>query len=232
MKKIISILTLLSVLTINCHSQQQVKKTIFGAGAGLSLPYAEFASKSLKVNAGFASAGLNAEASLMRYTGRVFGLSATLGYSNIFISEKDFETEYNRVLNGNGTNRVTAGNYQIINGMAGLIFKVPEFSNTDILLMFNMGAALTVHPDLTVTNSYIGVINTVKKNADFSIISNASIRVNHWLTERYGFSAGYSLNATRPSIEDDTSIDGYFLLPVRYQNLYVGFIMNLGKNTE
>ncbi|MBK7479674.1 MAG: hypothetical protein IPI69_08040 [Bacteroidales bacterium] len=69
MKKIISILTLLSVLAINSHSQQ-IKNTIFGAGAGLSLPYAEFASKSLTVNSGFASAGFNAETSSIRYTGR------------------------------------------------------------------------------------------------------------------------------------------------------------------
>ncbi len=231
MKKIIFILTLLSVLAIDCYSQK-IKKTIFGAGAGLSLPYAEFASKSLTINSGFASAGFNTETSLIRYTGRFFGLSATIGYSNIFISERKFETEYNRVMNGNGTNQVTAGNYQIMSGMAGLIFKVPEFSNTDILLMLNLGAALTVHPDITATNSYFGVINSVKKDADFAVASNAAVKVIHWLTERYGFSAGYSLNATRPSIKDDTGINAYFYLPVRYQNINIGFIMNLGKITE
>jgi hypothetical protein len=72
----------------------------------------------------------------------------------------------------------------------------------------------------------------VEKDADISVIGNAGIRINHWLNERYGLSLGYSLNTTRPSFDDETSIDGHFFLPVRYQNINIGFIMNLDKSKE
>ncbi|MGB8489455.1 MAG: hypothetical protein WCE64_00205 [Bacteroidales bacterium] len=229
MKKCLSILVLLYAIAVTGHSQQEVKRTIFGASAGISLPYNEFAVKKLIPHAGFASAGPNMEASLLRYTGRFFGLSSAIGYSNIFISEKDFLAEYNNLLNGYGENRISAGNYQVLQGMLGLIFKVPEFRNTDILLMGHLGCALTVHPNINVTNSKLGVISSIRKDRSFSPLSNAGIRINHWLTGRYGLSLGYSVNLTRPSFTDETSINGYFFLPVRYHNLNVGFVMNLSK---
>jgi hypothetical protein len=230
MKKRLSILLLLSAISVSLNSQQQVKRTIFSAGAGVSLPYNEFAVKNFANNhAGFASAGVNAEASLLRYTGRYFGLSSVIGYSNIFISEKDFLAEYDRLLNGYGGNSVSAGNYQVLIGMLGLILKVPEFSNTDILLMFHLGGALTVHPDIKVTNSKLGVISSMRKDRSFSPMSNAGMRINHWLTPRYGLSLGYSVNLTKPSFRDETSVNGHFFLPVRYQNINVGFVMNLSK---
>ncbi len=230
MKNILFILALFTVLTIQGASQQPAKRTILASSAGLSLPYAEFASESLTVNSGFASAGINTEASLMRYMGSFFGLTSAIGYSNIFLSEKDYENEYDRVLYG--THQVSAGNYQILSAMGGFIFKVPEFSNTDILLMVNLGVALSFHPGLSVANSYLGLINSVKKDTDFAGISNAGIRINHWLTEQYGLSLSYSLNATRPSFDDKTSIEGHFNLPIRYQNINVGFIMKLGTSQK
>jgi len=225
-KTVLTLLILLVSISI-CNSQAENKKTIFGVNAGISLPYGDFSNRKMEVNAGFASAGPNIEFDLLRYSGRFFGLSSSIGYANIFIDKKALTSEYERALDGYGENTVTAGNYQFLKGLLGFIIKVPEFSNTDILFLFHLGYALSLHPDIEVTNSELGVINSVERSAAGSVICNTGVKVNYWLTGRYGFSLNYGVNLTRPSFTDETSIDGIFFLPVRYQSFNIGFVMNM-----
>jgi len=232
MREIALIIAFLYALTVTGQTARENKKSVFGASAGLTLPHGDFALKTLTGKAGFASAGANAEVQLMRYTGRFFGLASTIGYANIFISEKTFAAEYDRLLNGYGSTRVKAGNYQSLTGMIGLILKFPEVKGTDILFLFQAGAAMTVHPSITAANSVLGDINKIEKDVTFSAVGNAEIRINHWLNDRYGLSLSYGRTSSTPSFDDETSNSGFFSLPVNYQNLNVGFVMNLAKSNR
>jgi hypothetical protein len=229
-KTAITLLILLVSINI-CHSQSENKKTVFSVNAGISVPYGDFANSKMEVNAGFASAGPNIEFDLLRY-GRFFGLSSSIGYANIFIDEQALTAGYDLTIGEYGENRVTAGNYQFLKGLAGFIIKVPEFRNTDIMFLFHLGYALGVHPDIEVTNSELGVVNSVKRSVAGSVTGNAGVKVNYWLTDRYGLSLNYGVNLTRPCFKDETSIDGLFFLPVRYRNFNIGFVMNLKQPVQ
>jgi hypothetical protein len=223
-----AIILLFFLIELNLlYSQEYSRKTIFGVNAGCSLPYAEFAAKTMTSYAGFASPGMNMEFDLLRYTSRFFGFTSGIGYASFFFREKAYQAEYDRILAGYGENTVSAGNYQVLTGVLGFILKIPETRHTEALIVFRMGIAMSVHPDLIVTNSKLGAINTVSINSDWKPTANMELKVHYWLTEKYGISFNYSLNSTRPYFRDDTGIGRAFLIPVRYMNINAGFVMNL-----
>ncbi len=221
----ITIVILLTSVNLVC-AQKADKKSIFVASSGISIPFDDFANKKMENKAGFAGVGPNIETEFLHY-GNYFGLSAGIGYSSMFFNENAYRAEYDRILNHYGENTVSAGNYQVMKGLLGFILKIPEMKHTEVLFVFQLGGALSVHPDLIVTNSELGEINTVQKNASWSAISNAGLKINYWLNEKYGINLNYGLNFTRPGFIDETSIEETFTLPVRYQNINVGFIMRL-----
>lgn len=229
MKKLfIAILAL--ILSVNpLSAQKAVKKSVFGANAGLSVPYGEFAQTVFRYDAGFAGLGPNVEAEFLRY-GRVFGFSSSIGYASIFFREKKYQAEYDRVLNGYGTNEVTAGNYQVLKFLVGFTLKIPEINNTEVMLLFHLGCALTVHPNLHVTNSELGEINSIRRQGDRAPISNAGLKINYWLNERYGLTLNGGVNLTRPAFHDETGPEGIFFMPVRYVNANFGFVMKLNAD--
>ena len=209
------------------YSQEYIRKTIFGVNAGCSLPYAEFAARKMTSYAGFASPGMNIEIELMRYTNRFFGFTSGISYASFFFREKAYRAEYDRILEGYGENKVSAGNYQVLTGVLGFILKIPETRHTEALIVCRLGIAMSVHPDLAVTNSKLGVINSVSNNSDWDTLANMGLKVHYWLTEKYGITFNYSLNSTRPYFRDDTGLGNSFFLPVRYMNINAGFVMNL-----
>jgi len=226
-KTVITLLLFLTGLNL-LYSQEYSRKTIFGVNAGCSLPYAEFAARTMTTRyAGFASPGMNMEIDLMRYMNRFFGFTSGIGYASFFFREKAYQAEYDRILPGYGENTVSAGNYQILTGVLGFILKIPETRHTEALIVCRLGIAMSVHPDLVVTNSKIGEINTVSKNSNWNSAGYLGLKVNYWLTEKYGITLNYSLNSTRPNFSDDTGIGKSFFLPVRYMNINAGFVMNL-----
>jgi hypothetical protein len=227
MKKVaLTILT--SLLAINIlYSQNEDKKSILGINSGISIPFEEFDNKTLEGYSGFAGTGANVEIDFLRYFGRVFGFSSTIGYSGISFNENAYKAEYDRILNHYGETVVDAGNYQVLKGMVGVIIKIPETMHTEVLLIFQLGIAMSVHPDILVSNSELGVINSVEKNSDWNSISNAGIKINYWLNEKYGISLNYNLNSTRPGFNDNTGLEGPFFLPISYQNINLGLVINL-----
>ncbi len=206
--------------------QKRVWKSVFGASAGVSIPYKEFAYNTFRYDAGFACPGPNLEAEYLFY-GKFFGLSATIGYSSFFFNEKAYRNEYDRTLGGYGINEVSAGNYQLLRFLAGFTLKLPEIKHTEVMFLFHLGFARSVHPDLQVTNSELGVINSIEKNNGGGPVANAGIKINYWLNERYGISLNGSLSTTTPSFTDNTAPDSYFDLPVYCAGINVGFVMNL-----
>ncbi|HZK61245.1 MAG TPA: hypothetical protein VFC41_04160 [Anaerovoracaceae bacterium] len=225
-KAVLAILA--SLLAINLlYSQNEDKKSVLGINSGISIPFEEFDNKTMEGYAGFAGAGANVEMDFLRYLGRFFGLSSTIGYASISFNEDAYKAEYDRILNHYGENVVNAGNYQVLKGMVGMIIKIPETMHTEVLLIFQLGIAMSVHPDILVSNSELGVINSVEKNSEWSSISNAGIKINYWLNEKYGISLNYNLNSTRPGFYDNTGLEGTFFLPIRYQNINVGIVINL-----
>jgi hypothetical protein len=225
-KAAITVLTILIAINL-ASAQKENKKWVAGVNAGMSVPFADFAIKKMVFNAGFASPGVNADIDFFRYTGRFFALSSTIGYTSIFFNEKAYQSEYSYIPNLEGETTVDAGNYQIMKGLLGFVIKIPETRHTEVLINLQAGYAMSVHPDLLVTNTEWGEINSVKKNIAWSPMSSAGIKVNYYLSEKYGVSLNYDLNFTKPGFSDKTSIEKSFTLPVRYQNINIGFVMNL-----
>lgn len=226
MKKLTLILMVLFLAAVTALPQKRVWKSAFGASAGVSIPYKEFAYNTFRYDAGFAAPGPNLEAEYIFY-GKFFGLSTTIGYSNLFFNENDYRAEYDRTLDGYGINEVSAGNYQVLKFLAGFTLKLPEIEHTEVMFLFHLGFAHTVHPDLLVTNSELGVINSVEKNSGGGPVANAGIKINYWLNERYGLSLNGSLSTTTPSLTDYTAPDSYFDMPIYCAGINIGFVMNL-----
>lgn len=225
-KPVLTFLVFLMTITL-VNAQKENKKSVVGINSGISIPFADFADKKMEYYSGFAGAGANIEIDFFRYTGRFFGLSSNIGYSNISFNEKAYKTEYDLILNNYGETSVAAGNYQILKGLVGLIVKIPETRHAEVLLVFHLGGSMSVHPDLLVTNSELGEINSVKKDTEWSAMSNTGIKINYYLSEKYGISLNYGLNSTRPGFYDETSNEKVFFLPVRYQNINIGLVINL-----
>jgi hypothetical protein len=226
MKKTIHVFLALLLAANPLFPQKAGNKSVFGVNSGVSVPFDDFADKTMNYNAGFASAGPNIEAEYLYY-GKIIGFSSSIGYANVFFNEKAYQAEYAKALGGYGTNVATVGNYQMLKFLAGFALKVPEFSHTEVMLLFHLGYALTVHPDLLVTNSELGEINRVPKDASSAPVCNAGLKINYWLDGRYGLSLNAGLNLTRPGFYDSTGPGGSFFLPVHYLNLNVGFVMKL-----
>lgn len=219
-------MALLILVTATGHAQEKIRKSVFGANAGVSIPYNEFARHAFSYEAGFASPGPIIEAEYLYY-GKFFGFSSGIGYSSLFFNEKAYRAEYDRTLDGYGTNTVSAGNYQVLEFLAGFTLKLPEIKRTEVMLLFHLGIALCVHPDLIVTNSEYGVINSIGRNAGVCPAANAGIKVNHWLNDRYGVSFNCNLSSATPLLGDDTGPGGSFQMPIKFANINVGFVMNL-----
>jgi hypothetical protein len=225
-KPVLTILIFLITIPL-VNAQKENKKSVAGINAGISIPFADFADKKMENYSGFAGAGVNIEIDFFRYTGRFFGLCSNIGYSNISFNEKAYKSEYDRILNNFGETNVNAGNYQTLKGLLGFILKIPETKHTEVLLVFQAGCALNIHPELHAGNSELGEINSIKRNSEWSSMSNAGIKINYYLNEKYGISLNYGLNFTKPVFTDETSVERIFVLPVRYQNINIGIVIKL-----
>ncbi len=227
MKKLSLIILTILVIITQGFAQSGNKKWVAGVSSGVSVPYAEFAEKYMHASAGFASSGANIEVDFFRYAGKFFAFSSNLGYANIFFNETAYKSGFDSIPYLDGKTTVDAGNYQVLKGLLGLSIKIPESQHFEVLFVFQLGFSMSVHPELSVTNSEWGVINSVKKDAAWSIISYAGLKINYYLSDKYGISLNYCRNSTNPSFDDDTSPEGFFTLPVKYQNINIGFVINL-----
>jgi hypothetical protein len=191
---------------------------------GPSIPYAEFANKTFTSRAGFAKAGANLDLDITRYGRRgIFGIYAELGLANIFFDEKSYIAEYERILNIEGTTTASTGSYQFLTVHGGFLIRFAEFLDTRIIMQAGIGYSLCRHPELAVTNSYWGEINTVNSDLDLQIGSSASIKLERSLNEETGIHLSYSLFACLPDFRDTESFREYtFYLPVRYQGINIG----------
>lgn len=226
MKKCLAILAMLVITTVTGYPQPKIRKSVFGANAGIALPVDQFAGNTFIRDAGFALAGPATEADWIWY-GKFFGFSSTIGYSTFFFNEMDYLSEYDRILSGIGTNIAATGNYHVIKFLIGFTLKTPEFRSTEILLRFHVGAATSFHPEVTVTNTELGVVNSIVQSRSGGPASSAILQVNHWLSDRYGLSLSSSISSTIGAFHDETGPEGYFLLPVHFVNINLGFVMNL-----
>jgi hypothetical protein len=226
MKRLTLVLLVLLLPAVTVLPQKIPAKSVFGASTGVSIPLDEFAVKYFTWDAGFASIGPNLEAEYLYY-GKIFGFSSSISYTSIFFNEKAYQSEYDRTLNGYGTNEVTAGNYQIMKFLVGFTLKTPEFSNTEVMLLFHLGYGVAMHPNLLVTNSEFGVINSVTRNAGRGAVASMGLKINYWLNERYGVSLNGTLNGMSSGFIDETAPDGNFQMPMNHANINIGFVMNL-----
>lgn len=231
MKKPFSILALVILVTATGHAQQKDIKSVFGANAGVSIAIDEFALNTFRYDAGFATMGPNIGIEYLWY-GKVIGFSSSIGYSSIFFNERDYLSEYDRVLGGYGTNDVSAGNYQVLKFLVGFTLKIPEINHTEVMLLLHLGVARSFHPPVTVTNSQLGEVNTIVRSSEASPISNATLKINHWLNDIYGITLNTEVNSTRPSFRDETGVGGSFFLSIHYVSINAGVVIRLNRPAQ
>jgi len=226
MKRLTLALLILMLAAVTASPQKTPGKSVFGVSTGVSVPLDEFALKTFTWDAGFAAPGPNLEAEYLYY-GKIIGFSSSLGYASFFFNEKAYQAEYDRTLGGYGSNSVSAGNMQVIKALIGFTIKTPEFHHTEVMLLFHLGYAVAVHPNLLVTNSELGVINSVERNAGNGPVANMGLQINYWLNERYGLSFNSSVNGLSAGFMDETGPDGNFQMPLNHADFNIGFVMNL-----
>jgi len=213
-------------------AQNNLKKNILGIDAGITIPYSDFAKNTFEYShSGFASTGGNIEVDFLRYAGKYFGYSLNTGYACLGFDRKQYENFYREILTDQEIS-VTAGIYQIARATCGFIIKIPVKYKTDIMFIPWIGYSVSQHPALLVTSSTYGEINTIEKSFGKRIITGITLKASYNVTERYGISLSYRMNVTSYYFSDDTSIEGKFWLPVRYQNINIGIYMNLTRKEK
>jgi hypothetical protein len=229
MRLVIKLLSCILLFTLgnNVHAQNENKKNVFSGHIGVSLPTNEFAAKTFDYDAGFATAGGNAELNYYRYTGKFFALNASIGYSVFGFNESAYTNEYYLALNRTEGITTEAGAYQFLNTSFGLVFKIPIGSDFEVLFVPMIGVALCHHPDLIVTDDETGVINSVSKDNSAAASAGIKAQVNYYFSEKYGINLSYSRFSTTPTFSDETSFEQHFTLPVSFQNINIGFTIML-----
>lgn len=222
--KNLMVVVLASTCFFPMSAQEPVIRNALSISTGPSIPYAEFANKTFTSRAGFAKAGANLDLDIIRYSRRgIFGIYADLGLANIFFDEKSYVAEYERILTNEGAITASTGSYQFLTVHGGFLLRFAAILDTRIILQAGIGYTLARHPNLTVTNSYWGDINTVNSDLDLQIGSSASIRVERALNKETGIHLSYSLFACLPDFRDTENFRDYtFYLPVRYQSINIG----------
>jgi len=206
--------------------QKKNKKTVLGIKTGISLPFSDFANKSMTYDAGFASAGGNIDVNIMRYSGKYIGFCADLGYTNMFFHENAYQSEYERILDGIGETSVDAGNYHVLHSAIGMLFKSPEYYQSEILLSGQLGYSISIHPGISVDHSVWGEINSVEQDVGWSLISSWGLQINHYVSEKYGIGVSYHRYFLNPRFRDKTGFKKSFYLPMKYQNINIVFLVN------
>lgn len=193
---------------------------------GVSVPFNEYADKTFSYHSGFANPGGCLEADFLFYK-RWFGLNASLGYSNQTFAKKKYTASYSTVLDNTGITDVSAGIYQSLKAVAGFNFRIINTKKAELFLLAQAGIALNVHPNIEVTNTYWGQINTIVRSADFQSTSVIGVLLKYNLNEEYGMSFSYNANYTLPYFRDDYIMRGGFNLPMRFQNITLGISKKL-----
>jgi hypothetical protein len=207
-------------------AQGEVKKNCWGIQAGIAIPYSYFAKNTFEYrDPGFAMAGGNLEADYFRYAGRFFGLSLNLGYAWMGFDREAYVNAYREILPDQEIH-AEAGIYQVGKATGGFIFRTPGRYRTEFVFIPWIGYSGTRHPEIVVTSSGYGAINSIEKSYGFRAITGITLIACYDVTERIKISLGYRRNATGPHFSDRTSLDGFFSLPVRYQNISLGVHMN------
>ncbi|MFC2089842.1 hypothetical protein ACFLT1_03625 [Bacteroidota bacterium] len=226
MKKIPLLVLLLCCFSGIIQAQETSWNKIFMLNTGVSVPYNDFATKTLTYHAGFASGGANLEGNFLWYW-KWIGFEATLGYSNIFFAKNAYLSEYEEFLQYEGNTTVKAGSYQVIKSTAGFLLRVVEFNATEIQLNFQAGIALNVHPEIEVTNSLWGTLNSVPKDSDWQSISSVGFTTYHYFSDKHALVLNLNTNHTLPRFDDEAIWGRGFNLRIRYVNINLGLLIKL-----
>jgi hypothetical protein len=209
------------------YAQNENKKNVFSGFLGVSIPTNEFAETTFDYDAGYATAGANIELNYYRYTGNYFALNVSIGYAAFGFNETAYTNDYYSALNRTDGIKTEAGTYQFLNTSFGLVFKTPIGNDFEVLFIPMLGFALCHHPDLVVTDSETGVINSVSKDNSGAGSAGIKAQLNYYFSEKYGINLSYSRFSTTPSFSDETSYEQHFTLPVSFQNINIGFTVIL-----
>jgi len=221
------ILILILSLTISAVPAQKEKERVILINSGISLPFSSFAKKEMDHNAGFAGAGMNIDIDYLNNKARWLTFTASAGYAILNFKEEAYRAGYDRILNQDGAVTVTAGNYQFYKTVVGLAVIVPEFYHIELLFSAQIGAAIAIHPEISVDHIQYGVINSFSKDHEWAATSNLNMRINYNISEKYGVNLTYCLNYLTPYFYDDIGVHHVFSLPVRFGNLNLGIAIKL-----
>ncbi len=226
MKKIPLLILLLCTIVLHTNAQKAPGKKLLLVHAGASLPYGDFTEKTFTYEAGFAAPGANIESNFLWYR-KWIGLEATVGYANLFFAKNSYLSAYQQILGNEGVTTVQAGNYQTLKCTAGFLLRVVEFGSTEFRIDFQAGMALNVHPEIEVTNSFWGTLNSIPKSSDWQSISSIGLDVSHYLSEKYALVMNVNSNHTHPGFDDAAIWGRSFNLLIRYVNINIGLLIAL-----
>ena len=221
------ILILIFSLTISAVPAQKERIRTIIFNSGISVPYSDFAKKTMVQDAGFAGVGMNIGIDYLSSKGRFLGFCASAGYTNMNFNKKAYKSEYERVMDDDGEITVTAGNYNFLKAVIGLTGKIPVHDNIQLLVIPQVGGSFDIHPEIKVDHSRYGIINSIHQDHDWALIWNLGVKVNYKISDKYGISLGYCLNSMLTAFYSNSPIVGTFFMPVRFQNINLGFILKL-----
>ena len=220
MRELFVIILLFPGVCLNAQNLNQ--KNVFGISLGISKPRADFAKKSFVYDAGFAKSGLDLQLDYYRLIGKHFAFNATLGYSNILFDENAYKKEYNELLYQEKGISVSAGNYQVYYKLVGFDFRFPFIPLSEIYMRGQIGYSYCIHPEISVEDNNLGLINSFEKSRSMSFYTSAGIGMLYDLSEKYSLNFIYSLNRTRLTFEKKMDHIIPFKLPIQFQNLNLG----------
>jgi hypothetical protein len=226
MKKTFILILILS-LTISTIPAQKERERVIIINSGISLPFSSFANKKMASYAGFAGPGMNIGIDFLANKERYLTFSASAGYSILDFDSEAYRSGYDRIYNQSGSVTVSATNYHFFKTVAGLALIIPLFDKLDFLFSAQIGAALSIHPEIIVDHSQYEIINSTQKDPALSATSNLNLKLNYIITEKYGVNLTYSLNYLYPGFGDISGAVHHFDLPVRFQNINLGFVIKL-----
>jgi hypothetical protein len=226
MKKTFILILILSLTIYTVHAQKEKERVII-INSGVSLPFSSFANKKMVPNAGFAGAGMNLCIDYLNNTERFLTFSAGAGYAILDFDKETYRSEYERIWNESGSMSVTAGNYHFFKTVVGLALIIPVLDPLDFIFSVQCGISLSIHPEIIVEHSFYGIINSNIHDAAWAATSNLNMKINYKITEKYGVNLTYCLNYLYPGFDDVVGAVGHFDLPVRFQNINLGFVIKL-----
>lgn len=215
-------LVILVLSSCTLPAQEEGFSRLFGMQAGTAIPFSEFSGKSFDDRySGFATPGGTFQAEFINQGSNISGFSVNIGYSWMGFDTKAYTDEYFPVLNDPMLS-VQTGNYHMARISFGWVLKAPVSEGLRVMIVPGIGAAAIWHPEIMVTGTEYGILNSIERSTGYSGTVGLEIKLGYDITDHLCAALCYSLNYASPYLQDSTSPEGSFWLPMQFHGLNIG----------